>query len=253
MRGPIGFGKPHKTSAATLRHIRKFHTTTVESKATEPPPQKDEPVLVNPDGEVAPEEHAEEEEEEDATLPGDKMRMMYSMQGKGWTPVNARQPAPDTSDMGTSMSMLINRDVIQKIADSLKLKIPFSLAQEALKRHVDTGTPSIRTMQEAAKDLMPIFDRETRTTVPPAYRRKLTQMLARAMYTYYLGKDGSLTGRGIRRKPSKYYPHAQAFVRGVTIALKPALNIGAAALRFHPNPIYRNLLSPAVTVASSSL
>lgn len=255
MRGPIAFGPGRQSTADALRSYRGFSLAVPKPPEQTPVPD-DTPITVNPTTQEAqPEE--DEEDEEDAALPGDMLRIQHQMHGGGWTPVNAQQtPPPETADMGTSVSMLINRDVIQKIAQLLKIKIPFKLAQDVLTRHVETDKPNARIMQQAAKELMPLVDRETRTTVPPAYRHRLTQMLARAMLTYVSSKGNQLTGSGkrLRRKmdPNAFYPHAQAFVRGLTLAIKPAMSIGATAMSLSPS-VTGKLLAPLVQAAANTL
>jgi hypothetical protein len=256
MKGPIVFGKRRQSTTEALRSFRSFNTKTTK-QPEQTPVANDTPVTVNPKTDQAEAQKEQEEEEEDASLPGDMLRIQHQMHGGGWTPINARQEAPpETEDMGTSISTLLNRDVIQKIADLLKIKIPFKLAQDILKRHVETEKPTARIMQQAAKELMPVMDRETRTTVPPAYRHRLTQMLARTMLAYLAGKGTQLTGSGrrLRRKmdPDAYHPHAQAFVRGLMLAIKPALSLGATAMSLSPS-IAGKLLAPAVQAAANTL
>jgi hypothetical protein len=260
MKGPIVFGKRRQSQAESLRSFRTFGVIAAKPKEPERPPPEDIPTTVDPNKEEADKEQEDEDDddEEDTTLPGDQLRMQYEMQGGGWIPVAKKdqQAPPETQDVGSSLSMLINRDVVQKIADQLNIKIPSKLALDVLKRHVDVDKPSIRIMQKAAKELMPIVDRETRTTVPPAYRHRLVQMFARAMYVYFTGKGTQLMGSGtrLRRKmdPNAYHPHAQAFVRGLTLAIKPALSLGATAMSYSPS-IAAKLLAPAVQAAISSL
>lgn len=259
MRGPVAFGKHRVTTAETLRSFRNFPQRPIQTKEQIKLPADDIPTVVNPHTDKAePAKPLEDEEEEDdATLPGDMLRMQYEMHQGGWVPVKSSSaPPPDTKDMGSSLSTLINRDVVQKIADSLKIQIPFKLAQDILKRHVDQEKPNMRVMHKAAKELMAIMDRETRTTVPPTYRHRLTQMLARAMFAYYSGKGTQLMGTGtrLRRKmdPNAYHPHAEAFVRGVTLALKPALSVGATAMSFSPS-VTGKVLAPFVQAAANTL
>lgn len=257
MKGPVVFGKRRQTQAESLRSFRSFNVITPKPK--EKPPPEDIPITVDPktaEADVQP--NNEDEEEEDATLPGDLMRMQYNMQSAGWIPISAKAQAapPDTQDMGSSLSMLINRDVVQKIADQMKIKIPFKLASEVLQRHVDVERPTVRIMQKAAKDLMPIIDRETRTTVPPAYRHRLTQMLARSMFAYSISRGTQLIGSGPRLKrkidPNAFNQHAHAFVRGLTLAMKPALSLGATAMSLGPS-VTGKILAPFVEAAANSL
>lgn len=258
MKGPIVFGKHRQSQAESLRSFRSFGAVTAKPREPEKPPPEDIPITVDPKTAEADKEPEDESDDEDTSLPGDLLRMQYDMHSAGWIPVakKEQETPPDTQDMGSSLSMLINRDVIQKVADQMKIKIPFKLALDVLKRHVDIEKPTIRIMQKAAKELMPILDRETRTTVPPAYRHRLVQMLARAMYAYLTGKGTQLMGTGtrIRRKmnPDAYHQHAQAFVRGLTLAVKPALSLGATAMSFTPS-VTGKILAPFVQAYANSL
>lgn len=259
MKGPIVFGKGRIAGIDALRSIRNFTIEKKVQKQPEPARPPDMPIPVNPSVDKAEPELPQDDDEsdEDGTLPGDNLRMQYQMHGGGWIPKNPTQtPPPETVNMGISVASLINRDVVQKIAESLKIKIPFKLAQQILDRHLHMYKPTIRVMQRAAKDLLVIFDRETRTVVPPNYRHRLAQILARAMFTYVASKGTELTGSGsrLRKKldPNAYHPHAKAFVRALTIAMKPALSIGATAMSYSPS-VAAQILSPVVQAAANTL
>lgn len=265
MRGTLFYGKDVASSTTTLRSFRNFNVRMPKRVESDKPDEPDQvPVSMNPATDAMEAEPAAaaaddegDQEEEQAPLPGDKLRMEYEMEGKGWTPVNPAQTAPEeTKEMGNSLDMQINRDVIQKIANVLDVKIPFRLVQDILKRNAVADMPTLTNLKKTAHDLMAIFDRETRTTVAPKYRTRLVQMLARAMHAYIAGKRSHLTGSGnrLRKKtdPTAYHPQAQAFIRGMKLAIKPALSIGATALHFSPS-VTGQIISPFMQAAADTM
>lgn len=265
MRKGFFYGKGAASTTTSLRSFRNFNVNQpkrVESEQKNEPEQV--PISMDPSTqsmEAAKQDTTNEfddaEEEEEEPLPGDKLRMEYEMQGKGWTPINKDlEPIKEANDIGNELDMQLNRDVIQKIASKLSIKVPFKQVQQILQRHHVPQVATITNLKKTAHDLMAIFDRETRTVVPPKYRTRLIQMLARAMHAYIVSKHAVLIGSGSRLKkrldPNAYHPHAQAFLRGLTLAMKPAMSLGATALSLSPS-VTGKLVAPFLQAAASTL
>ena len=262
MRGAFTYGKGFASSTTALRSFRTFRVNQpkrLDSNEKQEPPQ----VSISMDPATQAMEPAVQSksddvnDDEDEPLPGDTLRMQYELAGKGWMPVSKNATVPgDAKDIGNDLDMLINRDVIQKIAAKLNINIPFRMVKDILKRNHIADMSTITNLKKVAHDLMAVFDKETRTIIPPKYRTRLVQMLARAMHAYIAGKGTQLTGTGARLKkkldPNAYHPHAQAFIRGLTLAMKPAMSLGATALSLSPS-VTGKIVAPFLQAAASSL